>query len=79
MSDPNHVFSGAGQEVVVEGVPFRIEVFRLERDDEWTLEVVDEDGTSIVWDETFVSDTEAFEVAVTTIRTEGAQSFRSEM
>jgi len=77
MSDPNLVFSGAGQEVIVEGEPFRIEIFRLERDDEWTLEVVDENGTSIVWDETFVSDTKAFDVAVATIRTEGAQSFRN--
>ena len=77
MSDPNLVFSSAGQEVVIEGVSFRIEIFRLERDDEWTLEVVDEDGTSIVWNDTFKSDAEAFEIAVSTIRTEGAQTFRS--
>ena len=77
MSDPNLVFSSVGQEVVVEDVLFRIEIFRFERDDEWTLEVVDEDGTSIVWNGTFASDTEAFDIAVATIRTEGAQSFRS--
>jgi len=76
MPDPNLVLSGAGQEVVVQGVSFRIEIFRLEHDDEWTLEVVDENGTSTVWDDTFRSDTEALDVAVTTIRSEGARAFR---
>jgi len=70
MSDPNLVYSGAGQEVVVEGVSFRVEIFRLEHENEWTLEVVDENGTSTVWDDIFRSDTEALDVAVTTIRSD---------
>lgn len=49
--------------------------YKLEGGDGWSLEVVTEDGTSIVWDELFKDDRVAFEEAVTAIRTEGAVAF----
>jgi hypothetical protein len=39
------------------------------------LEVGTEDGTSIVWDDLFEDDQNAFEEAVTTIQKEGAVAF----
>ena len=56
MADPNLVNSGVSDDVTVDGVPFRIDVYRLEDDPAWTVEVTDEAGTSSVWDETFDTD-----------------------
>jgi Uma2 family endonuclease len=46
MADPNIVTSGLSKVVLVEGLNLQIEIYRLEHQTEWTLEVVDEDGTS---------------------------------
>jgi len=73
--EPNIVTSGKSTKVVVDGYPFSIEIFRLETDQTWTLEVVDQDGTSHVWDHQFEIDTEAREAATITIETEGAIAF----
>ena len=50
---PNLVTSGKSQRVLVDGYHFSIEIYRLERQKNWTLEVVDLDGTSHVWEEEF--------------------------
>ncbi|WP_234908476.1 hypothetical protein [Rhizobium rhizogenes] len=54
---------------------FSIDIFRLETDKTWTLDVVDHKNTSHVWDKQFESDAEARDVAVKTIETEGAFAF----
>ena len=43
---PDVVISGKSQDVVVDGYRFSIQIYRLESDETWTLEVVDQDGTS---------------------------------
>lgn len=43
---PDIVHSGKSQRVVVDGLPFSIEIYRLASDTTWTLEVVDAEGTS---------------------------------
>ncbi|MEL6219407.1 MAG: hypothetical protein AAFR79_13220 [Pseudomonadota bacterium] len=53
-----------------------MQIYKLEGGGEWTLEVVTEDGTSIVWDDAFDEDQAAFDEAVSTIRSEGARAFR---
>lgn len=73
--DPNLVTSGKSKRIVVDGYPFSIDIFRLETYTTWTLEVVDHQNTSHVWDEQFESDTEARDVAVKTIKAEGALAF----
>lgn len=73
--EPNLVISGVSQLIVEEGVPFKIEIYKLEGGDGWSLEVVTEDGASIVWDDLFSDDQAAFEETVTTIRAEGARAF----
>jgi hypothetical protein len=61
---------------MVEGHEFQIEIYRLEVDPTWTLEVVDEDGTSTVWDDTFDSDQAAMDELMRTIKKEGLSAFR---
>lgn len=74
-SEPNLIISSASRHIVEERVPFKVDIYKLEGGDGWSLEVVTEDGTSIVWDHLFEDDQTAFEEAVTTIRKEGAVAF----
>lgn len=73
--EPNLVISNASQRIVVEGVPFKVDIYKLEGGDGWSLEVVAEDGTSIVWDDLFDDDRAAFEEAQATIKKEGPVAF----
>ena len=56
------------------GHTLRIEIYRS-ADSLWILEVVDERGTSTVWDDPFETDKAALEAAFLAIETEGARSF----
>jgi hypothetical protein len=56
-------------------VRFKVDIYKLEGGEGWTLEVVTEDGTSIVWGDLFDDDRAAFDEALTTIRSEGAVAF----
>jgi hypothetical protein len=76
MADPNIVNSGLSKRTTVEGSTYEIEIYRLETDATWILEVVDKEGTSIVWDEQFKTDQDALAEALRTIREEGAAAFR---
>ncbi|MFN7089218.1 MAG: hypothetical protein ACK4P4_01510 [Allorhizobium sp.] len=73
--EPNLVTSGKSTRVVIDGYSFSIDIFRMENDATWTLEVIDQQNTSHVWDEQFQSDAEARDVAVKTIEAEGAIAF----
>lgn len=73
--EPNLVTSGKSHRVVLEGHPFSIEIYRLEHEDQWTLEIVDAEGTSHVWDEPFDSDREARDTAIRALEEEGPQAF----
>ncbi|MEX1663469.1 hypothetical protein AB4874_17870 [Thioclava sp. 15-R06ZXC-3] len=73
--EPNLVISSASQRIVEDGVPFKVDIYKLEGGERWTLEVVTEDGTTIVWDDLFDDDRAAFDEALNTIRGEGAVAF----
>jgi hypothetical protein len=73
--EPNLVTSGKSQRVIVDGLAFAIEIYRLETDKTWTLEVVDPEGTSHVWEDQFSSDKDARNTAIQAIETEGALAF----
>lgn len=73
--EPNLIISGASQRIIEDSVPFKVDIYKLEGGEGWSLEVVTEDGTSIVWDDLFDDDQAAFEEAVKTIRQEGAVAF----
>ena len=73
--EPNLINSSKSQKVVVDSYPFSIEIYRLETDKTWTLEVVDHEGTSHVWDEQFKSDKDARNVALQALEADGAVAF----
>lgn len=72
---PNLVTSGKSQVIVVDGYSFSIDIYRLETEPTWTLEVVDCQNNSHVWNDEFVSDADAREAAMNAIQTEGAVAF----
>jgi hypothetical protein len=74
-NDPNLVTSGKSQQITVDGYPFEINIFRLEDELNWSLEVVDQDNASHVWDDQFASDADARDAAKRTIEKEGAVAF----
>ncbi|MBC8356251.1 MAG: hypothetical protein H8E66_30095 [Planctomycetes bacterium] len=76
MADPNIVFSGLSMTNNECGLDLRIDIYRLEDNPTWSLEVIDDEGTSTVWDELFETDQEALDEALKTIRDEGASAFR---
>lgn len=73
--DPNLVFSSRNGRVTRNGMTVELCIVRLEHGDEWTLEVVNQNGTSIVWDVPFDSDEAAFEEFERTIAEEGMEAF----
>ncbi|MBY6059476.1 hypothetical protein KUV33_24030 [Leisingera daeponensis] len=73
--EPNLVTSGKSQRITVDGFPFSIEIYRLETDQSWTLEVVGHEGTSHVWEDQFQSDKEARNTAMQAIESEGPIAF----
>ncbi len=76
MADPNIIFSGLSTTNSECGLDLRIDIYRLEDNPTWSLEIVDDEGTSTVWDELFKTDQEALDEALKTIREEGASAFR---
>ena len=73
--EPNLTISSASRQIVEEDIPFKVDIYKFEGGDGWSLEVVTADGTSIVWDDLFEDDQDAFEEAIATIRKEGAVAF----
>ena len=58
--EPNIVASGLSRTVTIDDVKVEVQIFRLEHDPQWTLEVINDEGTSTVWDGLFDTDEEAF-------------------
>lgn len=78
MPDPAIIHSGLSQRITVEGHEFKIEIYRLEGETTWSLEVVDqEDGASTVWDGTFDMPRAALDEVMKAIEEEGLSAFRS--
>lgn len=73
--EPNLVTFGKSQSYTADGLRFQIEIYRLKTDSAWTLEVVDPEKTSHVWDEQFASDNDARDAAIKAIESEGAKAF----
>ena len=73
--DPNLVTSGLSGVVTQDGIKVEICIYRLEHEKPWTLEVVNAAGTSVVWDEQFSSDEEAYAEFKKTVADEVMQVF----
>ncbi len=51
--DPSIVTSGLSRSVASDGINVDVRIYRLERDSQWSLEVVNEECTSTAWDAPF--------------------------
>ncbi|MES2972948.1 MAG: UPF0149 family protein [Pseudomonadota bacterium] len=71
------IHSPLEQTYSADGHTLHIEIYRSP-DSGWILEVVDDLGTSTVWDDPFDTDTEALEAALEEIESEGVHSFVTE-
>ena len=74
-SDPNIIVSPLSRTVSREGVTVTVHIYRLEHDPRWALEVVNENGTSTVWDDLFPTDEDAFTAFARTVAEEGMETF----
>jgi len=63
----NQTYSADGRSV-------EIHIYRLPSTG-WTLEVVDDENNSTVWDDEFATDQEALDTALADIRSEGIAAF----
>ena len=73
--DPKIVKSGLSQTVKQDGVTVDVSIIRLEHKTEWSLEVINSAAMSIVWDDLFASDDEAFAEFERTVAEEGMRTF----
>lgn len=73
--DPNIVTSGLSRTVTQDGVTVELGIYRLEHDPKWAMEVVNQAGTSTVWDEQFDTDEDAHREFLRTIEEEGLVAF----
>lgn len=71
------IHSPLTQTCSADGHTLHIEIYRLP-DSAWSLEVVDDLGTSTVWDDLFDTDTEALETALEEIESESVHNFLTE-
>ena len=75
---PNVVVSSKSQQVEKDGEVYSIDIYKLEGEDEWTLELIDKDSTSLVWNEVFRDDQKAFDEGYKVIMEEGHLAFRED-
>lgn len=69
--EPKLEVSPLSQEISSGGKNVSVEIYRLEGEASWVLEVVDEYNNSTVWDDTFETDSAALTEAKKTILEEG--------
>jgi hypothetical protein len=75
-NDPEIEASPLNRSVTRDGITVSVEIYRLAgRDESWSLEVVDQEGGSTVWDETFAKDQDAYAEFNRTLESEGIRSF----
>ena len=72
--EPKLELSPLSQEISSGGRTVNVEIYRLEGDTSWALEVVDEHNNSTVWDDTFETESAALTEAKKTILAEGVNS-----
>jgi uncharacterized protein len=73
--EPELIESRLSRTFTWHGYVMQVHIYQLAGDPDWTLEVVNEEGTSIVWDDRFTTDRSAFEAFQKTLDTEGIDAF----
>ncbi len=72
--EPELELSILSQELKSGGRTVSVEIYRLEGDEEWALEIVDEFNNSTVWDDTFPTESVALTEATKSILEERVTS-----
>ena len=72
---PNLVRSGLSGIVSKDDITVEVFIYRLESESKWSLEVVNDAGTSIVWDDLFDRDEDAYAEFQRTVEEEGMRAF----
>ena len=72
---PNLVHSDLSGIVSKDNVTVEVIIVRLESESNWSLEVLNNAGTSIVWDDLFDSDDDAYAEFQQTVEEEGMRAF----
>ena len=72
---PSIVSSDFSQNVLVEGRRFHIDIYRSDDEDFWTLEVINDEGTSFVWGDPFAPEQAALDAALTAFEKEETAGF----
>ena len=72
---PNLVHSGLSGIVSKDDITVEVFIYRLENEPKWSLEVVNDAGTSIVWDDLYDSDEDAYAEFQRTVEEEGMRAF----
>lgn len=78
MKNSNIIVSSLSRNFLIDGQTFKFEIYSLENEAGWTLEVIDDEGASTVWDIEFETDLAAHEHLMTVLDTEGITAFRAE-
>jgi uncharacterized protein len=76
--EPQLIYSARNGRVTRDGVTVEVSVYKFEHDTEWQLEVVNEKGTSIVWQDAFTSVDAAFAAFEEVVAEEGMTAFLDE-
>lgn len=66
--DPKIIKSRLSQTFTSDGITVNVDIYRLEDSEGWTLELVDANWNSIVWDELFLTDEEAWQEFLTGVQ-----------
>jgi uncharacterized protein len=74
MSDPEIVMSPLCREISGDGTKIQVDIYRVEGEPGWILEVIDEENASTIWDEPFDTDQEALDVVMKVIEHDGIRS-----
>ena len=59
-NDPHLVFSVLSSRMALDGMSVDVQIYRLDFSPIWALEVITDGGASLVWEELFSTDSEAF-------------------
>lgn len=73
MTEPDIIDSPLCRTIQRDGISLKVEIYSGS-EGQWILEVVDQGGTSIVWDDQFTTDQAALDELMKTIELDGIRS-----
>lgn len=74
-AEPELIQSPLSQAITRDEHTLQVDIYRLEEETDWLLEVVNDDGTSHVWDDRFATDQAALDAVHEAIDEEGIAAF----